>query len=195
MPIFVIEHLEPKLWKWCKFEYENISKLVGKPNLWITNLKRQNKFLNSIGTTEKQRIFELGIDQSKICILDPDAKEILKPEDAKKFDYFIFGGILGDNPPRKRTGPELSVFMPNVEKRHIGNIQMSTDNAVLTTKMIIVDGKKFEDINFVDSPELKFGEFRFLELPYRYVNVGSKENPKPQMSEKLFKFLKNKKGF
>jgi ribosome biogenesis SPOUT family RNA methylase Rps3 len=192
---FVIEHLEPKLWKWCKFEYENMSKIVGKTNLLFTNIKRKNKFLESIGKVERGRIFELGLDQKRFCILDPEAKEILTPEDAKKFDYFIFGGILGDNPPRKRTGPELSVFMPNVEKRHIGNLQMSTDNAVLTTKMIIVDGKRFEDINFVDSPELEMGKFRYLELPYRYVNVGTKENPKPQMSDKLFKFLKNKKGF
>jgi len=195
MVIFVIEHLEPKLWKWCKFEYENMSKIVGKTNLLFTNIKRKNKFLELIGKTEKRRVFELGLDQKRFCILDPEAKEILKPEDAKKFDYFIFGGILGDNPPRKRTGPELSVFMPNVEKRHIGNLQMSTDNAVLTTKMIIVEGKKFEDISFVDSPELEMGKYRYLELPYRYVNVGTKEKPKPQMSDKLFKFLKNKKGF
>ncbi len=192
--IFVIEHLEPKLWKWCKFEYENISKLVGKNNLLFTNIKRKNLFLDSIGKTEKKRIFQLGIDEKKICILDPEAKEILKPEDSKKFEYFIFGGILGDHPPRKRTGPELTVFMPNVEKRHIGDRQMSTDNAVLTTKLIL-DGKKFEEIDFVDDPEIQMGEFRYLDLPYRYVNVGTKEKPKPQMSEKLFNFLKNKKGF
>lgn len=192
--IFVIEHLEPQLWKWCKFEYENMSKIVGKQNILFTNIKRKNSFLESIGKTEKKRIFEIGLDQKKFCILDPDAKEILTPEDAKKFDYFIFGGILGDHPPRKRTGPELSSFMPNVEKRHIGNLQMSTDNAVLTTKMIL-DGKRFEEIEFVDSPELEMGKFRFLELPYRYVNVGAKEKPIPQMSKKLFQFLKNKKGF
>lgn len=187
---FVIEHLEPKLGKWAKFEYENISKIVGKPNLVFTNIKRRNKFLSSIGETHKDRIFQLGIPENKICILDPEAKQILTSEDAKKFDYFIFGGILGDDPPRKRTGPELSDFMPHVEKRHIGEKQMSTDNAVLTTKRIL-DGEKFENIKFIDSPEIQFSEFRFLELPYRYVDV----NGKPQMSEKLFKFLKNKKGF
>jgi len=192
--IFVIEHLEPKLWKWCKFEYENMSKIVGKSNLLFTNINRKNSFLDSIGKTEKKRIFELGIDEKNFCILDPEAKEILKPEDANKFEYFIFWGILGDHPPRKRIGPELFVFMPNVEKRHIGDRQMFTDNAVLTTKLIL-DGKKFEEIDFVDDPEIQMGEFRFLDLPYRYVNVGTKENPKPQMSEKLFKFLKNKKGF
>ncbi len=192
--IFVIEHLEPKLWKWCKFEYENMSKMVGKTNILFTNIKRKNPFLESIGKTEKKRIFELGIDEKKLCILDPEAKEILKPEDAKKFEYFIFGGILGDHPPRKRTGPELSVFMPNVEKRHIGDRQMSTDNAVLTTKLVL-GGKKFEEIDFIDDPEIEMGEFRYLDLPYRYVNVGTKEKPKPQMSEKLFNFLKNKKGF
>ncbi|MEI7719104.1 MAG: hypothetical protein WCI72_04505, partial [archaeon] len=95
---------------------------------------------------------------------------------------------------KNRTGPELSVFMPNVEKRHIGDRQMSTDNAVLTTKLVL-GGKKFEEIDFIDDPEIEMGEFRYLDLPYRYVNVGTKEKPKPQMSEKLFNFLKNKKGF
>ena len=147
-----------------------------------------------MGKTEKKRIFELGLNANKFCILDPDTEKVLTPEDAKRFDYFIFGGILGDDPPQKRTGPELSYFMPNVEKRHIGDKQMSTDNAVLTTKLIL-DGKNFEEINFIDSPELQFDEFRFLELPYRYVNVGTKEKPIPQMSKKLFQFLKNKKGF
>lgn len=187
---FVIEHLELKLGKWVKFEYENISKIVGKPNLIFTNIRRRSAFLDSIGQTEKKRIFELGIPDEKICILDPEAKEILKSEDSNKFDYFVFGGILGDDPPRKRTGPELSSFMPKVEKRHIGDKQMSTDNAILTTKRIL-DGEKFENIKFIDSPEIQFEEFRFLELPYRYVEV----NGKPQMSKKLFKFLKNKKGF
>ena len=56
--IFVIEHLEPKLWKWCRFEYENMSKIVGKPNILFTNIKRKNSFLESIGKTEKKRIFE-----------------------------------------------------------------------------------------------------------------------------------------
>lgn len=191
---FVIEHLEPQLWKWCKFEYENISKIVGKANLLFTNIKRKNKFLESIGKVENGRIFDLGLDKKRFCILDPEAKDVLSPEDAVKFDYFIFGGILGDDPPRKRTGPELTSFMPNVEKRHIGDKQMSTDNAVLTTKLIL-DGKRFEEIDFVDSPELEMGKFRFLELPYRYVNVGTKEKPIPQMSKNLFTFLKNKKGF
>lgn len=191
---FVIEHLEQKLHKWCMFEYENISKVVGKENLIFTNIKRKNDFLTKIGKVEKKRIFELITDKESICILDPDAKEILKSTDSKKFKYFVFGGILGDNPPRKRTGPELSKFMPKVAKRHIGSVQMSTDNAVLTTKLIL-DGKKFEEISFIDSPEIQFDEFRFLELPYRYVNVGTKKKPVPQMSKKLFTYLKNKKGF
>jgi len=192
--IFVVEHLEPRVWEWCKFEYENISEIVGKSNLIFTNIQKKNPFLESFGKTEKKRIFELGLDEQRLCILDPAGKEVLKPEDAKKFDYFIFGGILGDHPPRKRTGPELSVFMPNVEKRNIGNRQMSTDNAVLTTKLIL-NGKKFEEIDFVDEPNIEMGEFLSLDLPYRYVNVGTKEKPVPQMSKKLLKYLKNKKGF
>ena len=41
--IYVIEHLEPKLWEWCEIEYESISKIVGKENLWFTNIKNEKR--------------------------------------------------------------------------------------------------------------------------------------------------------
>ena len=37
--IYIIEHLEPKLWEWCILEYEHISQTVGKDNLWFTNIR------------------------------------------------------------------------------------------------------------------------------------------------------------
>ena len=38
--IYVIEHLEPRIYRWCVIEYKHISKIVGKENLWFTNGKR-----------------------------------------------------------------------------------------------------------------------------------------------------------
>jgi ribosome biogenesis SPOUT family RNA methylase Rps3 len=37
----------------------------------------------------------MGLDLSKVLLLDPEAKEELVPDDAKQFDYLLFGGILG----------------------------------------------------------------------------------------------------
>ncbi|KAJ9097173.1 hypothetical protein QFC21_004842 [Naganishia friedmannii] len=63
---------------------------------------------------------------SKVCLLDPKAERVLSPEDGEEgvFEYFLFGGILGDDPPRDRTG-ELRRM--GFETRHLGSVQMTTD--------------------------------------------------------------------
>ena len=104
MTIYIIEHLEPRLWKWCVIEYKHISQLVRKENVWFTNLKKGSKELEQYGRVIPQPVKELSLPRS--CLLDPDAPITLTPQDAKSFDYFIFGGILGDYPPKKRTKKE-----------------------------------------------------------------------------------------
>lgn len=63
---------------------------------------------------------------SKVCLLDPRAPRVLSPADGAPgvFEYFLFGGILGDDPPRDRTG-ELRKL--GFETRHLGSVQMTTD--------------------------------------------------------------------
>lgn len=61
---------------------------------------------------------------------------MIAPEDADKFDVFLYGGILGDDPPRDRTG-ELRKL--GFEGRHLGEKQMTTDTAVGVTKKVIED--------------------------------------------------------
>ena len=191
-PIFIIEHLEPEIGAWSFIEYEHISDEVGKDNIWFTNVDNKDiKKISKLGKAIDKRIKDVGLDMKRVCVLDPDASEKLKPEDAEKFDYFVFGGILGDNPPRKRTGPELTKFMKGAGKRNIGKMQMSTDNAVYTVKQIIVEGKIFEDLKFKDEVEIKINKIESCILPYRY-NVF---NEKPYISSKLVKYLKNKKDF
>lgn len=52
---------------------------------------------------------------------------------------FLYGGILGDDPPRDRTG-ELRKL--GFEGRHLGATQMTTDTAVKVTKMVVEDGSE-----------------------------------------------------
>ena len=135
-PIIIIEHLEPKLWPWCKIEYESISKIIPKSNLLFTNIKSNYKFIKRLGKISKKSIKNIKLKNA--CILDPNAKKTLTPEDTKKFKYFIIGGILGDYPPKKRTEIELSPkLLPNAERRNLGKEQMSTDNAIYVTKKIV----------------------------------------------------------
>lgn len=191
MPAYIIEHLEPSVYPWCLIEYKNISRIVGKDNLWFTNIKRKSKNseeLKKFGKVIKESVTKLNLKNS--CILDPEARATLTPKEAKSFDYFIFGGILGDYPPRKRTTPELTSKIKGAEARNIGKAQFSTDNAVLVTKEI-VDGKDFKDMKFQDTLTIKINDVESIDLPYSYPIT----NGKPQISEELIKFLRKKKGF
>lgn len=185
MAVFIVEHLEPRLWKWCLIEYKHISKIVGKNHSLFTNIK--SKELSKFGKTIKNSVSSLNLKNA--CILDPDAKKTLTPKDAKKFEYFIFGGILGSYPRRKRTKEELSKKL-DFTSRNIGKKQFSTDNAVCVVKEII-KGNKLKDLRFKDKIEIKLGKYDSVVLPYRYLVI----NNKPLISEELIKYLKRKRGF
>ena len=75
----------------------------------------------------------------------------MEPADKNKFDVFIFGGILGDHPPRDRTKVLRDL---GFELRGLGKIQLSTDTAVLMTNMILEAGFNFEDIPTIEDPEV-----------------------------------------
>jgi ribosome biogenesis SPOUT family RNA methylase Rps3 len=188
MPIYIIEHLEPKVYPWCLIEYKNISRIVGKNNLWFTNIRKKNPDLEKIGRVFKNSVS--AFDLKKACVLDPEVNKTLSPGEAKSFDYFIFGGILGDYPPRKRTTPELTSKIKNAQVRNIGKKQFSTDNAVLVTKKI-AEGFPLSKMRFMNKLIIRINDIESIELPYNYPII----NGKPQISSELVNFLKNKKGF
>lgn len=181
---FIIEHLEPKVYKWCIIEYKHISSIVGKENLWITNAR--TKQLNNYAKITKDSVSKLEL--KNVCVLDPEAKQELMPEDAKKFDYFVFGGILGDYPPRKRTKDELK--LPNAERRNLGKEQMATDNAVYVAKEILA-GRKLSELKFQDGVDVDIKKGESVHLPYHYVLVDDK----PLICKDLLEKLKKQKGF
>jgi ribosome biogenesis SPOUT family RNA methylase Rps3 len=76
------------------------------------------------------------IPLERVCLLDPRAEAEIAPEDADKFDVFLYGGILGDDPPRDRTGELRRLGFP---ARHLGPVQMTTDTAVGVTKIVVED--------------------------------------------------------
>ena len=186
--IIVIEHLEPKVWPWCKIEYESISQIIPKNNLWFTNIKEESNFLSKLGKVSSESVISTKLKNA--CILDPNAKETLTPKDAKSFKYFIIGGILGDYPPRKRTKEELTDKIRGIEARNLGKKQFSTDNAVYVLKQII-DQVPLEKMKFKNKLTIKINEIESVDLPYYYPLI----NGKPRISEKLITFLKNKKDF
>lgn len=185
-PIFVIEHLEPELYEWCIIEYKHISEIVGKDSLYFTNIKSTDvSKLEKYGSVFTQSVKHMNLNA--IAVLDPESDVLLTKQNAAKHQYFIFGGILGDNPPRKRTTPEVTQFLPHATTYNIGKEQMSTDNAVFVVAQIL-KGKKFEDMQFQDTIEIPISKIQSTILPYRYPLV----NGKPNISPALKKYLKKK---
>jgi|SRR3989338_94149 len=186
---FIIEHLEPRVYKWCFLEYKHISKIVGKNNVIFTNVKnaKDQEKLKPFGKVEKRSVDKLNLENC--CVLDPEAKKTLNPKDAKKFNYFIFGGILGDHPPKERTKVLLTSRMKNSQARNLGDKQFPTDNAVLVVKKIF-DGKKLEEIRFTNNIELEIKEGESVVMPYRYVFENG-----PAIFNELVDFIKKSGRF
>ena len=190
---FIIEHLEPELYKWCLIEYEHISKIVGKQNLIFTNIKNKkdrSKF-KRFGIVFEESISQLNF--RNICVLSQYSKKTLTTNDKNKFQFFLFGGILGDNPARKRT-LELIKKLKNsqirFETRNLGRKQMPTDVAVYITKKVL-EGKKLKDFKFVDKVEIQINENESVILQFRFVV----DKNKVIISEKLVDYLRKRNEF
>ncbi|MEK6874360.1 MAG: SAM-dependent methyltransferase [Nanoarchaeota archaeon] len=185
---FVIEHLEALLSPWLKIEYKEISTIVGKRNLIFTNIKRKNKFFFKLGTTQPWSITTKPYP--KMIILDPTASQELRPQDCNTHNYLVFGGILGDYPPRQRTKESITSKL-HTSTRNLGTIQMSTDTAVRVAKMIC-NGKKLGEIPFMDHVSIELGQYEAVDLPYRYVQDTQ---GKPILAKGLIAYLKAKRRF
>ncbi|KAG0222674.1 hypothetical protein BGW41_005874 [Actinomortierella wolfii] len=131
------------------------------------------------------------IPHDKVCLLDPASPHVLAPEDGDKYDFFLFGGILGDDPPRDRTG-ELRKL--GFATRHLGPVQMTTDTAVHVTRRVVEDKIPLDQIPFIDHPEIKIGKKESIIMPFRYIALPPKESsgekaegdkPKPKQPKPL----------
>ncbi|RCH90498.1 hypothetical protein CU098_000082 [Rhizopus stolonifer] len=198
---YIIEHMEDAMHEWCSLEYKHMLSKIGPDHLYFTSLT--DRCLNE-GMPEELKsakclqidVLNLpGVNKDEICLLDPAAPSELKPEDGEKFKYFLFGGILGDHPPRDRTG-ELRKL--GFEGRRLGPLQMTTDTAVNVTRIIVEDKVPFEDIPFIDYPEIFFSRSESVTMPFRYIaetktvttKEGEKTIKKPLMPPGMLELLK-----
>ncbi|TPX59923.1 hypothetical protein PhCBS80983_g02119 [Powellomyces hirtus] len=188
---YIVEHMEPELDEWSQLEYANIVKRVGRNRLYLTHvdpelLQRRADCIGEgtgiISTVKAVQELE-EVDPKKVLLLDPSATEPLAPEDAENFEWLLFGGILGDDPPQDRT-KELRKL--GYARRHLGPIQMTTDTAVIVSKHVIEDQTPLDKLVYVDRPEIKLGKKETAELPFRYLLVDGK----PQLPDGLIELLK-----
>ncbi|KAL1408490.1 hypothetical protein Q8F55_005302 [Vanrija albida] len=192
---YIIEHMEQDdeatraLPEWVRLEYAHMLVAVGDASevdftsLSTSSIPPLREYLDTKPSSSKAGLHtapvldmlaarEPPIPQSRVCLLDPRATEVISPADADKFDVFLYGGILGDDPPRDRTG-ELRRL--GFEGRHLGPVQMTTDTAVKVTKIVVEDGVPLDEIKFVDFPTITFNKHESIEMPFRYVTDAKGE--------------------
>jgi ribosome biogenesis SPOUT family RNA methylase Rps3 len=180
--IFIIEHLDKKVYPWCLIEYKSISKMLGKSKVWFTNIdKKDINKLVKYGKVFSKSVKTMNLKEA--CVLDPQAKLTLDPKNSQKFKFFIVGGILGDYPPKKRTKKELTKFI-KAKSMNLGKSQFSTDNAVYVTKKII-EGKKLSEMKFQNNIKIKINSVLTTILPYKYPLIKDK----PRISKELVRFI------
>ena len=171
--MFVVEHLDPELEDWSALEYNTINQESHEAGCEFI-LSSVPPFLSTsdhlldISTTSRNIEHYFAEQKSRICLLDPAAEQSLSPADGDDFQIFLFGGILGDDPPRDRTS---ELRKKGFVGRNAGPVQMTTDTCVRVTRMVVKDKLPLDQIPYIDFPEIKTGEKESVEMPFRYVRA------------------------
>jgi ribosome biogenesis SPOUT family RNA methylase Rps3 len=99
--------MEPEMGAWSTLEYIAISteSAASGSSFYLTSVPPSladdlppslRQYINAplkVTSVEVTRLPEIAGE--RVCLLDPQAKKQLSPEDAESFDTFVFGGILG----------------------------------------------------------------------------------------------------
>jgi len=115
---FIVEHLDPELEQWSALEYKCIARetAASGSQFFLTSVPTSLQLPESLKNVSELKVEHRGIEEiyadkkDRVCLLDPAATKELSPEDGDNFDIFLFGGILGDDPPRGM----LQHFYPGV---------------------------------------------------------------------------------
>lgn len=206
---FVVEHLDPELESWQLLEYTTIAAecqsagstfiLSGRPAQSDTVTDLPPSVLTSPDSVDELLIAN-NIPKSKVCLLDPKGQQDLCPEDGDEFAVFVFGGILGDDPPRDRTA-ELRA--KGFVGRKLGPEQMTTDTAARVTRMV-VQGKSesnpalavptncerdssstapLDRISYIDRPDIEIAKGETISMPFKYVKGDDGKPILPKVSQ------------
>ncbi|KAK5138241.1 hypothetical protein LTR08_003302 [Meristemomyces frigidus] len=185
---FIVEHLDPELEEWQSLEYRSIYQECNSTGAQFilsgladpsTVQKQLDLPSSSLQQKGVETIYATPEARARVCLLDPKAEKDISPEDAGVFDAFLFGGILGDEPPRDRTAELRNKGFPG---RRLGPEQMTTDTAARVTRIVVQQGKRLDEIAYVDRPD--------IELPN---GEGGAVNPNESVSMP-FKYVKGADG-
>lgn len=193
---FTVSHLDPECGPWSSLEYRTIAQECGDagsrfvvcsvPESMDLSALSTDELVNKVEVTTKseEELFESEYKAGRVCLLDPKAEQDLGPSDGQRFSVFLFGGILGDDPPRDRT---VELRKKGYPARRLGPIQMTTDTAVRITRLVLQEQRCLDQLPYVDFPELKIDEHESTEMPFRYL---ANEDGKPIMPDGMLELIK-----
>ncbi|KAH0842836.1 hypothetical protein FOPE_08257 [Fonsecaea pedrosoi] len=168
---FVVEHLDPELGPWSALEYKAIAKesrqagcrfiLSSLPESLLKSEDLKDLVALDAGAESESIETSLAHKKDKICLLDPAAKQELHPTDAAVFEIFLFGGILGDDPPRAPLDkipyvdfPELKVDEHESTEMPFRYVADNTGKPIMPEGMIELikadADKAFDNLEFAD---------------------------------------------
>ncbi|KAL8669683.1 MAG: hypothetical protein Q9168_005740 [Polycauliona sp. 1 TL-2023] len=196
MKTYVVEHLDPECGPWSTLEYITIAKesTAAGATFCLSSAPADLNIPDSVKAVEGFNIDHRSVEdvyqdcKHRVCLLDPAAKEELKPADANDFDIFVFGGIL------EYADRTSELRKKGFTGRRLGPIQMTTDTAVRVTRMVVQGQTALEEIPHIDYPEIRIDEHESTEMPFRYVKDAG---GKPVMPEGMIDLIKqdSEKGF
>ena len=105
---FIVEHLDPELEEWQALEYKAIAQECNDAgSIFLLSGLHPAKDVQRQLSLPAANLTEASVEslyrdsaRQRVCLLDPKAEKDLSPDDGELFDVFLFGGILGDDPPR-----------------------------------------------------------------------------------------------
>jgi ribosome biogenesis SPOUT family RNA methylase Rps3 len=187
-PFVIIEHLEPVLGRWIWLEYKHVSKMVGRENLLLANIRNKKEAfkLRELGrVSPKSVVNSKKLASRNAIVLDPQSPVPLLPEDFAGDTCLIVGGILGDYPPKGRTRLALTEKLPHLPSRNLGAYQFSVDGAVYVALNVAL-GRLITDIPIKLGAEISISEKHLTFLPFAYPIVRGK----PLMAPGLQRYLR-----
>lgn len=168
---YVIEHMEDQIKGWPELEYTNI--LLKTNNLHLILQQNFDKASIPDALAGAKITFESiatwpQAEKDRVLLLDPASTQLLSPADGLSYKYLLFGGILGDDPPKDRTKQLRDLGFVT---RQLGNLQMTTDTAVMVAQQIVEHRINIEDLEWVDFPDIQLSRRESVQMPFRYLKT------------------------
>lgn len=179
--VIVIEFIEESLSDWFLIELAHLLKYSTLPII-LTNVRHfyqefQSKF-PSLRLHPESCAYLLG---GRICMLSQSSPSSLTPSDI--YDYYVLLSSGSDNLESYQT-------RFNFDTRSLGSYRMSIDTAVLTSTLILTEGKELDSISFIDDPEFEVPSSEGVETVemtgFRYI-LGN--DGRPIISEDLYPLM------